>query len=353
MAYTNINKSDEYFNTKLYSGTGSTTTLTGVNFQPDFVWIKRRNSSINHKIYDSVRTAGKSISSNNATAEITNDAEGYLSAFTSDGFTVQAGTTSDEYVNQTGGTYVAWNWLAGNGTSSNTGGSITSTVSANQTSGFSIVSYTGTGSNATVGHGLNAVPSIVLVKNLSDGTQQWSMYNKNLPLTNILILDSTNASFNPSDNDFQDTAPTSDVFYINGISTRTNTNGNNFIAYCFAEKKGFSKFGSYVANANTDGTFVYTGFKPAFIIVKNTSAIGNWFMLDNKRNTYNVVNSRLTAEGTFVEHTDSAYDTDFLSNGFKLRTNSNLNDGAGNTYIYMAFAENPLVSSTGTPVTAR
>jgi hypothetical protein len=344
-----INKPSEYFNTVLYTGNGVSiasggNSITGVNFQPDFVWIKRREIQ-HHRLFDVVRGATKVIQSDLSDTEGTN-AE-YLSSFDSDGFTV--GNLAG--VNANAGTYVAWNWLGGGTGVSNTDGSITSTVSANTTSGFSIVKYTGTGANATVGHGLGVAPSIVLVKNLDDGTQQWSMYNKNLPLTEILILNSTNGSFNPSDNDFQDTAPTSDIFYLSG-ATRTNVSSQNFIAYCFAEKKGFSKFGSYTGNGSTDGTFIYTGFKPAFIITKKTSATSNWHIYDNQRaNPFNVVSGKLVANTDEAEAVGA--ECDFLSNGVKIRASGSDLNGSGASFIYMAFAENPLVSTAGVPCTAR
>lgn len=344
-----INKPSEYFNTVTYAGNSSSTqSITGVNFQPDFVWIKQRNLAYSHVLFDAVRGVGKSLSSNGASAEETNNSLGYLSAFDSDGFTVSQGSSNGDRVNGAYN-YVSWNWLGNGSGSSNTDGSITSTVSASTTSGFSIVKYVGTGSNATVGHGLGVAPSIVLVKNLDDGTQQWSMYNKNLPLTDILILDSTNGAFNPGDNDFQDTAPTANVFYVNGGATRTNVSSQNFIAYCFAEKKGFSKFGSYVGNGSTDGTFIYTGFKPAMVIYKRSDGIEGWMIQDNRRPGYNPMGGNLFPNNSNAESTDARFD--FLSNGFKARSgNQNTN---ASTHIYMAFAEEPLVGTNNIPATAR
>ena len=346
MAYTTINKSSEYFNTKLYTGTGSSNSVTGVGFQPDWIWQKSRSASQDGRIFDAVRGGSKLIYPSLSNAEAT-DAQ-LITSFDSDGFTMGS---SGSNANDSSVTYVSWNWLANGAGSSNTDGSITSTVSANTTSGFSIVKYTGTGSNATVGHGLGVAPSIVLVKNLDDGTQQWSMYNKNLPLTDILILNSTNGAFNPSDNDFQDTAPTANVFYVNGGATRTNVSSQNFIAYCFAEKKGFSKFGSYTGNGNADGTFVYTGFKPALLIRKRTDASNDWYINDNKRAGYNPQNDYLFPNSTQAESALQRFD--FLSNGFKIRTTDGGDNASGGTYIYMAFAENPLVGTNGVPATAR
>jgi hypothetical protein len=342
-----INKPSEYFNTKLYSGSGSTTTLTGVGFQPDWTWIKRRNSSINHKIYDAVRTAGKSISSNNTAAEITNDAEGYLSAFTSDGFTVQAGTTSDEYVNQTGGTYVAWNWLANGAGVSNTDGSIASTVSANTTSGFSIVTWSGTSSNGTIGHGLGVAPKVIICFGYSSGTNSWTVGHNSLSWNNGIYLE-TGTSFSNSTL-WNNTAPTNDVFSVGSFSG-TNSS-QSMIAYCFAEKKGFSKFGSYTGNGNANGPFVYTGFKPAFVLVKNVSASNNWFLQDNKRAGYNGANYLLKPNISGDE--DLGTHIDILSNGFKTIVSSANCNGSGNNIIYMAFAEQPLVGTNNIPATAR
>jgi hypothetical protein len=346
MAYTTINKSSEYFNIVTYSGNGSTQSITGVGFQPDWVWIKTRNTAGQHEVFDAVRGATKYIVTNASDPE--NTVATSLTSFDSDGFSL----SSQSAVNNGSNTFVSWNWLGGGTGVSNTDGSITSTVSANTTSGFSIVKYVGTGSNATIGHGLGSAPSIILVKNLDNGTQQWAMYNKNLPLTNILILNSTNGAFNPSDNDFQDTAPTSDIFYINGIATRTSTNGNNFIAYCFAEKKGFSKFGSYTGNGNADGTFVYTGFKPAYVLTKRIDGSENWVIQDNKQSPFNPTYDFLLADSDGVP-TAGGTRIDLLSNGFKVRTTSVYSNASGGTYIYMAFAENPLVGTNGVPATAR
>jgi len=349
MAYISFQPQD-YFNTKLYSGSGSTTTLTGVGFQPDWTWIKRRNSSINHKIYDAVRTAGKSISSNNTAAEITNDAEGYLSAFTSDGFTVQAGTTSDEYVNQTGGTYVSWNWLANGQGSANSDGSINTTyTSANTTSGFSIVKYTGTGTNATVGHGLGVAPSMIITKSLV-ATQEWCVGMDALGWDKLLFLNETSASQSGSTY-WQSTAPTNQVFSV-GTAGPTNSS-SAMIAYCFAEKTGFSKFGSYTGNGNADGAFVYTGFKPAFILIRSVSTT-NWNMFDNKRSAFNVADETFWSNSTNSEaNVGTSYGIDILSNGFKAKTVSSQVNNNNTVHIFMAFAEAPLVGSNNVPATAR
>jgi len=341
-----INKPSDYFNTKLYSGTtNSSDSITGVGFQPDLVWLKSRTNAGFHWWTDAVRGATKTIHSNLTNAEATNS-DG-LTSFDSDGFTI--GNNSD--INGSGKTFVAWNWLGANGTASNTDGTITSTVSANTTSGFSIVSYSGNSSASTVGHGLGVAPSVVLVKNRTNGTHQWTMFHKSLAVTDVLFLDTTGATFNPGDNDFQDTAPTSSVFSITSADGRVNGSSHTFIAYCFAEKKGFSKFGSYTGNGNADGTFVYTGFKPAMVIVKRTDTTANWVMFDNKRNSFNLVNNYLLPDSNVTEGSFNAFD--FVSNGLKIRGTDAGNNASGASYIYMAFAESPLVGTNNIPAVAR
>jgi hypothetical protein len=344
MAYTTINKGADYFNTVLYTGTGATHNITGVGFQPDWVWIKHRNNptAYNHRLYDSVRGATKNIASNETDAEITSSTE--LTSFDSDGFTLGSGNPA----NQNTINHVAWNWLAGT-TSSNTDGSITSSVSANTTAGFSIVSYTGNNTaGATVGHGLSQEPDVMIFKNRSDGTTAWCVYHSAKGTSGTGRLNATNAF---GDTTFITTTPSSSVFTLTN-TTIVNGSSNSIIAYCFAEKKGFSKFGSYTGNGSTDGTFVYTGFKPAFVIQKRYSSIGSWYLWDNVREPSNVVTKRLVANTTAAEA--SNYNTlDFLSNGFKFRDTNNEWNGSGDSYIYMAFAESPLVGSNFVPTNAR
>jgi hypothetical protein len=345
MAYTDIDKSDDYFNPVTWTGTGDpTTSVTGVNFQPDFVWIKNRSVADDHMLFDAVRGVTKRLFSNSTAAEGTDVQT--LTSFDSDGFTTGNNRATG---GDAGNGMVSWNWLGANGTASNTDGSITSTVSANTTSGFSIVSYTGTGSNATVGHGLGVTPKMMIVKQRTS-TENWTVYHVSIGnpaqymelnstgavLTNSLVWNSTN--------------PTSSVFSV-GTNARTNNNTSTYIAYCFAEKKGFSKFGSYVSNNNADGTFVYTGFKPAFLLLKNiTTGSTGWEMYDNKRTPNNVANLFLRAN---TSGTDVSSDRlDILSNGFKLRQVGDTNYNS-DVIIYMAFAENPFVTSTGIPTTAR
>ena len=340
MAYTTIDDPTLYFNTVLYTGTGATHNITGVGFQPDWVWIKNRSITANHHLFDIARGATKYLLTNVTNAEAT-DAQ-QLQSFDADGFTV--GTNGN--VNGSGNNIVAWNWLGANASSSNTDGSITSSVSANTTAGFSIVSYTGTGANATVGHGLGSALDMVIVKNRDD-VANWKVWHNYLSGTQVLELNNTDAVETPAV--WNSTIPTSSVFSV-GTQNTVNGSGDNIIAYCFAEKKGYSKFGSYTGNGNADGTFVYTGFKPAFVITKKSSNTGNWLMYDNKRDSDNVVNATLNPN---LSNAESSVDTmDFTAQGFKLRRSLDPNTSA-TTYIYMAFAENPFVSSTGIPTTAR
>ena len=361
-----IDNPTDYFNTITWTGASNTAgrSFTGVGFQPNLVWSKIRDDTYHHNWFDSVRGAGsdKEINSDTSGAEGSGDTDGYgfISSFDTDGFTSTPGTASGgrnlEY-NQNGNTFVAWNWLASNTTASNTDGSITSTVSANTTSGFSIVSYTGTGANATVGHGLGVAPSMILFKNYSSANN-WLVYNKNLGATKFLYLNVTDAEGTDSGH-FNDTEPTSTVFSV-GTANGTNYSGENLIAYCFAEKQGYSKFGSYTGNGSTDGTFVYTGFKPAFTLIKRTDSAtgGSWILFDNKRgtNVINPVDVVLAASNNQTEADwGTTFDCDYLSNGFKWRFDgtAGYNNISGGTYIYMAFAENPFVTSTGVPATAR
>lgn len=346
MAYSSIVKPSVHFNTKLWTGTGSSNALTGVGFQPDWVWIKNRAAANSHVLQDAVRGVGNTLVSNTTAAESAEGA-GDLTAFGSDGFTV--GTNGR--VNGSGNSMVAWNWKANGAGSANTAGSINSTVSVNTTAGFSIVKFSNGGGGATVGHGLGVVPKMIIVKRLEDSGYDWVVYHKND--TNGLYLNSNGYNNDSSSNSiwFDGVAPTSSVFTCGGDGRMTGS-GKNFIAYCFAEKKGYSKFGSYVGNDNNDGTFVYLGFKPAFVMIKKTNEANDWFLQDNKRLGYNAVNYYLEANENLAEQSNS--DIDLVSNGFKCRsTGGGHNDG---NYIYMAFAEEPLVANSGTdgvPATAR
>ena len=348
MAYTTINKSTDYFNTKLYSGNATARSITGVGFQPDFTWIKNRSYTHNHVLSDAVRGSNKGLNSDTNNAEVTDSSNGYVTGFVSDGFSI---SNSDYgWVNNSSSNYASWNWKAGGGQgSSNTDGSINTTyTSVNTTAGFSISKYTGTGANATVGHGLGVAPSMILFKNLSSA-RTWIVYHKSIGATKNLYLDLNNAENTASDT-FQNTDPTSTVFSI-GTSVGVNESGDDIIAYCFAEKTGYSKFGSYTGNGNADGTFVYTGFKPALVIIKPSSYVNSWGIFDNKRPGYNVTKNRLEADNTSAESTALDY-FDFLSNGFKVRTSNGHPNTNGGTLIYMAFGQS-LVGTNNIPATAR
>jgi hypothetical protein len=350
MAYSTIPKGSLYMNNVLWTGNNTARTITGVGFQPDFTWIKSRTQAYNHILTDVLRGTTKYLSSNTTTGETT-DAQ-TLTAFASDGFSI--GTSN--LVNQNVQDHVAWNWKGGGTGSANTDGSINSTVSANTTSGFSIVQYVGDGgASATIGHGLGVKPKMFVVKSLV--TDDWTVYNETDGPDYGMFWNSTAAKTNDSSY-FNDTEPTSTVFTI-GTNGRVNDIGVTYIAYCFADVQGFSKMGSYTGNGNVDGTFVYTGFKPAFVMIKRTSGTGGWFMFDNKRDTFNLTSRSLQADTSGAENNYTAADTmnlDILSNGFKLKSTDGAVNGSGSTYIYMAFAENPFVATSGTsaiPVTAR
>jgi len=342
-----INKPSEHFETSLYTGTGSSLSISSLDFSPDLVWIKGRSGATEHVLTDSVRGVTKELSSNDTGAEET-VAQG-LTAFGSNGFTV--GT--DGSYNTSSATYASWNFKAGGTASSNTDGSITSSVSANTTSGFSIVSYTGTGLAATVGHGLGVAPKMIIVK-MRSGASAWYVYhasNTTAPETDFLQLQGTNATADAA-TIWNDTAPTATVFSL-GTSTGLNASGSTNIAYCFADTS-MSKMGSYTGNGNADGTFVYTGFKPAFVMIKRTDGLSSWRIWDNKRNPHNVLTTSLNANESNADYTDSSVYIDFLSNGVKFRNTSD--NVSGGTYIYMAVASEPFTTSTtngSIPATAR
>jgi len=350
MAYATINKPSDYFNTVLYTGNGTTQSITGVGFQPDWTWIKERSSTSGHEVYDSTRGATKLLSPNATDAEGTNASA--LTSFDNDGFSVGSGGA----VNENTQTYVAWNWLANGGTtSSNTDGSITSTVQANTTAGFSIITYTGNGtSGATIGHGLGKVPKMIIQKSRVRTDYNWQVYHAGVssdPETDFLRLNTTAAVADDA-TVWNDTAPTSSVITL-GNSIGGNANNEDIVVYAFAEIKGYSKFGSYKGNGSADGSLVYTGFKPAWLMIHRIDSAGeNWQMFDNKRDGYNVNNDMLKANVAETEDAAGNF-LDLLSNGFKLRETAARHNASGGTYIYMAFAENPLVGTNGIPATAR
>jgi len=336
-------------NTKLYTGNGGTNAITGVGFEPSLTWLKCRSNLESNELYDAVRGVTKSIKSDTTGAESTQSTA--LTSFDSDGFTLG----NDFEVNASGRTFASWNWKANGAGSSNTDGSITSTVSANTTSGFSIVKYVGSSTNpSTVGHGLGTAPSMIIVKNTSTGSRDWVIWHKALggaSSTGDLLLFTNDAKITASGY-WGSYAPSSTTFGV-GNTNNNNASGENHIAYCFAEKTGYSKFGSYTGNGNADGTFVYTGFKPAWVLTKASSRTGRWRVWDNKRSTFNVADTRLDPSSSDAENTGSTEAIDMISNGFKIRTSEGQFNGSGETNIYMAFAEAPLVGLNGVTAKAR
>jgi hypothetical protein len=335
---TTATQAGKYFNTILWSGNGGgTRSLTGVGFQPSFVWAKTRNSAAQyHTLFDAVRGGNKTLFSNATLAENTNSASGYISSFDSDGFSVIGGNDT----NASGSTYVGWNW-SGNGTgSTNTAGSITSTVSANTTSGFSVATYTGNGTGgATIGHGLGVAPRMIIIKCRSDASG-WAVYQADVGNTKYLRLDGSDAA-NTASTLWNNTSPTSTVFSV-GTDGWVNTSARTYVAYCFAEVAGYSKFGSYTGNGSADGPFIFTGFRPAFVLIKSsTVASASWRLWDAKRSTYNVVNSSLFPNLSNAEVSTADYAIDFLSNGIKIRAADDGQNYSGGTFIYAAFAEAP------------
>jgi hypothetical protein len=346
MAYTTIPKSTDYFDTSLWTG-NSTSRLIPLDFEPSFVWGKARSVATQHALFDAVRGATGRLKSDTTGAEVPNSG---VTAFNSNGFT---NGTSDS-LNQNGQTFASWNWKANGSGSANTDGSINSTVSASTTSGFSIVKYTGTQATATVGHGLGIAPKMIFFKNV-DIADEWlaGVNAGSLDFTQYAYLNLTNAFSGNGAAFFNDTNPTSSVFSL-GNSSNINKSGSSIIAYCFADVQGFSKIGSYIGNGNADGTFVYTGFKPAFILIKSATTAMYWHIFDDKRQGFNPNNYRLNPNSSEVETTTTGV-LDFLSNGFKIRTNQQQFGTNGATYIYMAFAAAPFVANSGQsiPTTAR
>jgi hypothetical protein len=336
----------QYFDATIWSGdnTSSRTITNTAGFAPDFVWTKTRNVSNSHLLYDKLRgpsTSGssKALQSNSTAAEGTvndNSTNGYLSSFATNGFGVTKGS-NDQYVNRSGNTYVAWQWKANGAAVSNTAGSITSQVSAGVAQGFSVVTYTGTGANATVGHGLGVAPKMVIVKNRSSA-QNWTVFHANTGATNRLFLNTTDSSA-ASSIYWNNTAPTSGVFSVS-TSPETNGSGNNLVAYCFSEVAGYSAFGSYTGNGSSDGTFVFCGFRPKYVLIKRTNASNDWYIHDTRMSQFNVAKENLIANSADSEGSGFNW-LDMISNGFKCRTSDGGTNASGGTYIYVAFAEHP------------
>ena len=358
MAYTTIDDPSAYFQTKLYTGTQNSHAITldgNSDLQPDWVWIKCRDDSHNHQVFDSVRGVHKRMRTDTTGAETTSDQS--LKSFDSDGFTlgteqnVNASASNDN-------SFVAWNWKAGtsfsNDASATSVGTIDSTGSVSDTAGFSIVSYTGTGSAGTVKHGLSTTPAVVLVKSRG-GVYGWGMYhhkNTSAPETDYLSINNSDATVDDAVF-WNDTAPTSSVFSLGGTDA-INKASTTHIAYCFAEKKGYSKFDSYTGNGNADGAFVYTGFSPSFVLLKETSNANNWMIFDNKRSPFNLMDDFISPDISDVESTGNANNRmDMLSSGFKIRGTGSATNRSGSTFIYMAFASSPFTTSTGISTTAR
>ncbi|HAW77689.1 MAG TPA: hypothetical protein DCW74_18385 [Alteromonas australica] len=327
----------ENFNTVLYTGTGSSRSVTGVGFSPDWIWMKSRSDASGHRFYDVVRGAGKGLSSHSTGEEYI---ETGLTSFDSDGFSLgtQAGT------NGSGTSMVAWNWLAGtafsNDASATSVGTIDSAGEVNTTAGFSVVSYTGTGSAGTIKHGLSAAPEMLIVKN-RDTARDWMVYHSALGATKRIWLnyDLAEDSGTAASATWNDTAPTSTVFSI-GNNIHINESGDNYIAYCFANVEGYCKVGSYLGNNSSDGTFIYTGFRPAWVMIKKYNAAGQWWgIYDSVRDPDNLVKQRLWANASNAESAYSTDELDFLSNGFKPRGNYDSINGSGSSYLYLAFAE--------------
>ena len=350
MAYTAIDDPTLYFNTSaVWSGDDSEHIISGIGHQPDFTWIKGVNIATQHYIFDSVRGATKYILANGTNAEATNAQT--LKSWNSDGFVL--GTSDD--VNGSSRTYVAWNWKAGttlNNSADTNGGSIATTGSINTTSGFGIVKYEGSGANATIYHGLTKIPRLIITKNI-DQTFHWTVYAFTSNTT-ILRLNGTDTP--ATESAFQSTDPTATVQSLgdhnqnNGV---TDGSADTHISYMFCDVQGFSKIGSYIGNGNADGPFIFCGFRPAWVMIKKTSGTDDWFILDNKRETFNEMQKRLQPNLVDVEESISTLKTDFVSNGIKLRSTTGQYNTSGGTYIFAAFAEAPSVNSNGVPNNAR
>jgi hypothetical protein len=341
-------KPQENFDVITYAGDDvDGRTMTNVGFQPDFVWVKCRNQDQRPHLFDSVRGGGsaKGLLSDGTDIEGVQSAlYGYLNSFDSDGFTLNRGsdgTYHSHRMNHTSYTYVAWNWKAGGAGVSNTNGSITSTVSANVESGFSVVSFLGTGSNATVGHGLSSIPQMVFIKS-RDSTYNWRSYNETIGNTGAIHLNLAAATDYDSAY-FNNTSPTTTTFSV-GSNLHVNKSGDNFIAYNFHSVDGYSKVGSYTGNGSTDGTFVYCGFQPKYVLLKGDRST-QWVINDDERSPYNVVDKGLFASLPNDEESGANFQIDYLSNGFKLRTANDAFNLSG-TYIFIAFAEYPMKYTT-------
>jgi len=326
----------EYFNPVLYTGNnGSNRAITGVGFAPDLVWLKCRSFAYNHRLVDKLQGVSSTLASNLTSAAV--DASSEFNSLDSDGFTITQGSSFE--FNANAQTYVTWNWKANGAGVSNTDGSITSTVSANPTAGVSVVTHTGTGGVGTIGHGLGVAPAMFISKNRVNGATNWHVYHQSVGNTKALFLNTTDAAIT-SVNYFNNTSPTDTVFTLASAINLANT----YVTYCFADVEGYSKFGSYTGNGSSDGVFVYLGFRPKWLLIKNTTGY-SWILKDTARDTRNVAGRTLVPNESTAESAAGNNPTDFLSNGFKLREGSVSINSNGTTYIYMAFAENPFKNS--------
>jgi hypothetical protein len=334
-----IKKPNEHFDATLYTGTGAALNVTNAaGFKPDFVWVKNRSHNDAdpyygvHLLFNSTTGVGNRLMSQSTATEAFSSQS--LTAFNSNGFSI--GT--DVAIGYSGDSYVGWQWKAGGASTVNTSGSISSNVSVNTTAGFSIVTYTGTGANATVGHGLGVTPKWIIIK-ARGAAVNWTSYHEPLGNTAGLHLNTTGGS-DVNSGFFNNTSPTSTTFSI-GTGSTVNTSSGTYVAYCWAEVEGYSKFGSYTGNGSTDGPFVYTGFRPKYFLTKPSSTTGSWTCYDTSRDTYNVADKRIEVNTSDAEYNNGNGLIDFLSNGFKPRVNHPSNNSSGVTYIYMAFAEAP------------
>jgi len=353
MAYTTIDDPSAYFQTALFTGNGGTNAITNTgnsDSQPDMIWFKCRSATEHHGIFDSVRGVTKGIYPNLGIPQ--DNLADSLASFNSDGFTMGADTGSGGAFNGNTKTMAAWQWKAGTAVSGNSGGSGTAKAysgSVNTDAGFSIIKYIGNAASGhTIPHHLGVVPKMMIIKNITTDSTNWMIYH--VALGNGKAIYFTTAYADVDTGWWNDTSPTSSVFTL-GNHANHNANDNGAIAYCFAEKQGYSKFGKWIGNGNNDGPFSYTGFKPAFIMIKRTDVAKNWYINDNLRLGYNVNNPYLSPNITAAE--TGATEIDILSNGFKIRASGTGHNQSGGTYIYMAIAENPFVTSTGVPATAK
>ena len=357
MAYTTIADPSAHFQAKIYTGNGTNSTSYtfdgNSDLQPDLLWFKSRSASGHHQVIDSTRGVNTWLGSNDNSAQGTNPSEGYLASLNSDGWTSadgSSGTHPNRNNNQNTVTYVAWGWKANGGTrttNTESGNNPAGGYQANTTAGFSIVDYTGTGGAGTMAHGLGVVPQMIIVKE-RDNTQSWYIYHHTLGNNSELYLNTNEASASPAK--WNSTTPTSSVFSL-AANDSVNQDATGYIAYCFAPIQGYSKFGTYEGNGNADGPYIYTGFKPAFVIIKEADNANDWDLRDNARDPFGPVDTWLRPNSSDADGDSDAWD--FLSNGFKIRQASNRTNRSGGTLIYAAFAEQPFVSSEGIPCTAR